>query len=59
MNLAISTELNKIILEDISERDSKYTREAIKVWDNYGEGNFATFISRYVGCKWLEMVIKN
>jgi hypothetical protein len=51
--------VNQIAVEDFNRYNWKFTDEAIKLWDEHGEGCFAFFIYNVVESKWWDMVRSN
>jgi len=55
----IKLALNEWMLEDIAKRNREYVKLAMKEWDEKGEGDFASFVQRYIIYLWINMAGMN
>ena len=55
----VQTQINVITLEEYHRITQKLISEAIREWDEIGQGCFKDWIQWVVGLKWLELVRSN
>ena len=59
MKLTRTEAINSAITANIHRLNQSYVTEAIKEWDDHGQGCFAVFIQVYVAWRWLELARLN
>lgn len=58
-NLTVDEVISQCIADDIAQRNRAFVDQAVKQWDEDGEGCFAEYVRHYSAHCWLEMVRDN
>ena len=59
MKLTHTEAINLALGDDIHRLNQSFIAEAIREWDDHGQGCFAIFIQFYVARCWLELTQSN